>query len=148
VGGGNAPLALERWARAGLAVNFTVKARNLINPNRRMMDRIEKRNPGGLTSHMLGELSRRANVEDVFRTVSKAMMRRAAPRKIRVNNSRKLYEAINNHTIERDANDPGFAGCGDNRTMRSLRLSQVRRHVLPPYEKWITLGNGVNGWRL
>jgi hypothetical protein len=117
-----------------LAVNFTVKARNLIDPNRRMMDRIAKRNPGGLTSHMLGELSRRANVEDVLGTVSKAMMRRGAPRKISVNNSRKLYEAIN-HTIERGASDRGFAGGGDNRSLRSLRFSQVRRHITPRHTK-------------
>lgn len=66
--------------------------------------------------------------------VSKAMMRRGAPRKISVNNSRKLYEAIN-HTIERGASDRGFGGGGDNRSMRSLRLSQVLASLaaqLPP----------------
>eukprot|EP00873_Tetraselmis_striata_P036443 jgi/Tetstr1/456707/TSEL_043407.t1 len=118
-----AAAARQRWGRAGMAVGFTIKARNLIDPNRRMMDRIARRNPRGLTTHMLSELSRRANVEDVLGMVSKAMMRRGAPRKISVNNSRKLYEAIN-HTIERGASDRGFGGGGDNRSMRSLRLSQ------------------------
>lgn len=65
-----AAAARQRWGRAGMAVGFTIKARNLIDPNRRMMDRIARRNPRGLTTHMLSELSRRANVEDVLGMVS------------------------------------------------------------------------------
>jgi len=117
--------ARARWGKSTMAVGFMVKAKALIDPNRRMLDRLAKQNPAQLHEFLAEELTRRADVNDVLTTVSKAMMRKGAPRKLSINNSRKLYEAITG-TINRGASDRGFQRLHghDNRSLRSLRLSQ------------------------
>ena len=55
-------------------------------------------------------------------------MRKGAPRRLSVSNSKRLYEAIK-ATINRGASDRGFAARGgDNRSLRSL--SQVYSNPL------------------
>ena len=145
-------------------MNFAVRAHATIDPNKRMLNRMAQ-DADKLSEFMMGEMSRRADVEDVLQTVcsrqlghwpnsccgawiymsqpesfscrslrpernrvlqvSKAMMRKGAPRRLSVANSKRLYEAIK-ATINRGASDRGFAARGgDNRSLRSL--SQVQQ---------------------
>lgn len=62
-------MARKRWGNAGMAVHFTVKAQALIDPNRRLLDRMAKKDPRGMSDFMANELSRRADIDDVLRTV-------------------------------------------------------------------------------
>eukprot|EP00951_Prasinocladus_malaysianus_P032963 scaffold323502_cov22-Prasinocladus_malaysianus.AAC.1 len=60
--------ARRRWQRAGKAVGFTVKMSAIVDANRRMMDKLARKDPSRLANFMQSELSRRADVNDVLRT--------------------------------------------------------------------------------